>query len=44
VLYIWSSPNKLPGDESSNLIKTDNEVPINAEKDAKIRYKVPISL
>ena len=33
-----------PGADSSNLIKTENAVPIIPAKRAKIKYKVPISL
>jgi hypothetical protein len=32
-----------PGPDNSNLIKTENAVPINPENKANIRYKVPIS-
>jgi hypothetical protein len=32
-----------PGPDSSNLINTENAVPINPENNAKIRYNVPMS-
>ena len=33
-----------PGPLNSILIKTENAVPINPEKSANIKYRVPISL
>jgi hypothetical protein len=33
-----------PGPESSNLINTENAVPINPENNENIKYRVPISL
>jgi hypothetical protein len=32
-----------PGPDNSNLISTENAVPINPENNAKIRYNVPMS-
>ena len=45
-LKSWWSPCKIwaPGADNSNLIKTENAVPIIPAKAAKIKYKVPISL
>jgi hypothetical protein len=33
-----------PGPDNSNLISTENAVPIKPENSANIRYKIPISL
>jgi hypothetical protein len=33
-----------PGPDNSNLIKTENAVPINPDNKANIKYSVPISL
>lgn len=45
LLYNWlSAMYCTPGPESSNLIRTENAVPSNPANNAKIRYKVPISL
>lgn len=35
--------NCTPGPDSSNLIRTENAVPISPDNRAKIRYKVPMS-
>ena len=45
-LKAWWSPcrNCTPGDDNSNLINTENAVPIIPAKIAKIKYNVPISL
>ena len=42
----WWSPDKnwTPGAANSNLINTENAVPIIPAKTANTRYKVPISL
>lgn len=42
----WWSPckNWTPGEDNSNLINTENAVPIIPAKTEKIRYNVPISL
>jgi hypothetical protein len=45
LLYNWLSEIYCtPGPESSNLISTENAVPINPENNANIKYRVPISL
>jgi hypothetical protein len=45
LLYNWLSEIYCtPGPDNSNLISTEKAVPINPENNAKIRYKVPISL
>ena len=45
LLYSWlSAIYCTPGLASSNLIKTEKAVPIRPDSNAKIRYKVPISL
>jgi hypothetical protein len=44
LLYSWlSAINCTPGPDSSNLISTENAVPIRPENNAKIRYNVPMS-
>jgi hypothetical protein len=44
LLYNWlSAMYCTPGPDSSNLINTENAVPINPENNAKIRYNVPMS-
>jgi hypothetical protein len=44
LLYNWLSEIYCtPGPDNSNLINTENAVPINPENNAKIRYNVPIS-
>jgi hypothetical protein len=44
LLYSWlSAIYCTPGPDNSNLIKTENAVPINPENNAKIRYNVPMS-
>ena len=43
-LYNWlSAIYWTPGPDSSNLIKTENAVPISPENNAKIKYRIPIS-
>jgi hypothetical protein len=45
LLYNWLSDIYwTPGPLNSILINTENAVPINPENNAKIKYKVPISL
>lgn len=45
LLYNWLSDIYCtPGPLNSNLIKTENAVPSNPENNAKIKYKLPISL
>jgi hypothetical protein len=45
LLYNWLFEiNWTPGPLSSNLIKTEKAVPNSPENNAKIKYKVPISL
>jgi hypothetical protein len=44
LLYSWLSEIYCtPGPDSSNLIRTENAVPIKPENKANIRYNVPIS-
>ena len=44
-MYNWlSAINCTPGPDNSNLIKTENAVPIRPDNKANIRYKVPMSL
>ena len=45
LLYNWlSAIYWTPGPDSSNLISTEKAVPTSPDNNAKIRYKVPISL
>ncbi len=45
LLYNWlSAIYCIPGPDNSNLINTEKAVPASPENNAKIRYKVPISL
>ena len=44
-IYNWlSAIYCTPGPDNSNLINTENEVPIKPENKANIKYNVPISL
>ena len=45
LLYNWlSAIYWTPGPDNSNLIRTENEVPASPANNAKIKYRVPMSL